>query len=50
MLKAKSGKGYKFDPLKPHALLSASYDTKEGQHIDWEHPVKYRPDVRDSHV
>jgi len=36
---------YKFDPLTPNALLSASCDTK-GQHIKWEDKVEYGPEVR----
>ena len=47
---AKSG-GYKFDPLKPNALLAASTDVKnDDQPIEWEDKVKYRSEVRDSHV
>ena len=37
MFNAKRGR-YKFDPLKPNALLSASYNIKEGQSIAWEDP------------
>jgi len=39
--------GYKFDPLKPHALLAAVHTTKEDQPIHWGHTVKYRTEVRD---
>ena len=42
---------YKFDPLRPHALLAASSDVKDDdQPIEWEDKVKYRRELRDSHV
>jgi hypothetical protein len=49
MFNAKTG-GYKFDPFNPNALLSASYKVEDGQPMEWKDPVKYRPDVRDSHI
>ena len=42
--------GYKFDPSKPKALLSARLEAKDGQPIEWEDKVVYRPEVRDSRV
>jgi hypothetical protein len=48
MFNAKAG-GHRFDPFDPNALLSASYKVKDG-HMKWKDPVKYRPDVRDSHI
>ena len=41
--------GYKFDPLSPNALLSASHDS-EGRYIEWEDKVNYHPEVRDSRL
>ena len=50
MHNAKAG-GYKFDPFNPNALLSASYSkVDDGQPMEWKDQVKYRPDVRDSHI
>jgi len=49
MFNAKTG-GYKFDPFNPNALLSASSKVEDGQPMEWKDPVKYRPDVRDSHI
>ena len=49
MFDAKAG-GHKFDPFDPNALLSASYKIEDGQPMQWKDPVKYRPDVRDSHI
>jgi len=49
MFNAKSS-GYKFDPCDPNALLSASYKVEDGQPMEWKDQVKYRPDVRDSHI
>jgi hypothetical protein len=49
MFHAKAG-GHKFDPFDPNALLSASYKIEDGQPMKWKDPVKYRPDVRDSHI
>jgi hypothetical protein len=46
---AKAG-SYKFDPFDPNALLSASYKVEDGQPMEWKDQVKYRPDVRDSHI
>ena len=49
MFNTKAG-GYKFDPFDPNALLSASCKAEDGQPMEWKDPVKYRPDVRDSHI
>jgi hypothetical protein len=50
MYHAKGG-GYKYDPLKPNALLAASTDVKDPDApVEWEDKVKYRRDVRDSHL
>ena len=49
MFNAKAG-SYKFDPFDPKALLSASYKFEDGQPMEWKDQVKYRPDVRDSHI
>ena len=49
MFDAKAG-GHKFDPFDPNALLSASYKIEDGEPMQWKDPVKYRPDVRDSHI
>jgi hypothetical protein len=49
MSNAKAG-GYKFDPFHPNALLSASYKVEDGQPMEWKDTVKYRPDVRNSHI
>jgi len=49
MFNAKAS-GYKFDPLDPKALLSASYNFLDGQPMEWGDQVNYRPEVRDSHI
>jgi len=49
LLSRKRG-GYKFDPLKPEALLSAklALNAKGNKPVEWEDRVVYRPEVRDS--
>ena len=42
--------GHRFDPFDPNALLSASCKIEDGQPMKWKDPVKYRPDVCDSHI